>query len=393
MTDKIRLTCPVCGLTMLVPLTYAGKKVRCKRCQKVIPIELPIEEEADSEEDAEASETDLWGNDAVSSYGPESSLPPRLVPKLPRVSGDAPTLPATSTETCPFPGAILSHFLISDLKQGFLRSPSGFSQIVGFGYAGMSLLLAISTVIMMVKIGGSATSILITVLTMLMAGVFVIVLHYANHTCEQLVDSLLQIPKFYVSSMGHLQLAAIPFILLAIAVVISALPIAVSSIVLAFSGFGESTLGGRLSGLLMPLLMILLGISSCRLFLGVLLNPAKVGIEVKSDTSSAETTLAISAAVARAPLSIVRPVHQSGVVAGCLGAIANFALAIGLTHELVFVATVVCMLWCFGALLWPILSYIVYLISMFGIEILQSFFKLVRHVSAIDSRMESGGAS
>ena len=139
--------------------------------------------------------------------------------------------------------------------------------------------------------------------------------------------------------------------------------------------------------------MILLGVSSCRLFLGVLLNPGRVGIVVNSETSSAETTLAISAAVARAPLSIVRPMHQSGVVAGCLGAIANVAVVSGVTNDLLFVATTVCWLWCFGALLWPIFSYIVYLISMFGIEILQSFFTLVRHVSAIaeHNRKDSNG--
>lgn len=383
MTNTIRVSCPKCDLVMLVPEAHAGKKVRCKRCKTVVPVESSSEEDETSEDELGAFDSDVWGQSPTSSLRSDPIVAPQLPPKSSEASRGGKATAEISVETCPFPGAILSHFLISNSQHGFVRSPNGLSQAVGFGYAGMFLLIGIALIVTSLRNKTDTAFILMSVLMMLLAGLFLTVLHFANHVCEQLADSLLQVPKFYVSSMGHLQLAALPFVLLAISMMIVTLPGAVADVVDMFSGLAGITLFGLLYGLFTPLLIILFGVSSVRLFLGVLLNPGKVGILVRADTSPAETTLAIAAAAARAPLTIVGPVHLSGVAAGFVAATATLAMAFGLQHISILVAFTFCSTWSFGALLWPIVSYVAYLLSMFGIELLQSFFTLTRNVAAI----------
>src|SRR5438132_1091593 len=41
-TEKIKLDCPQCGKTLLVPGHAAGKKVRCAACSNTFAVELPV---------------------------------------------------------------------------------------------------------------------------------------------------------------------------------------------------------------------------------------------------------------------------------------------------------------------------------------------------------------
>ena len=386
MTNKIRLTCAGCGLDMLVPTVYVGKRVRCKRCNAPVLVEQSMEGTPVLEERSEDwPDRELEPSVPVTatSHSEEPCDPPPLVWETSQTPTAAEAANENSIEVCPLPGLLLGQFLGTSPKEGFLRPTSSLSRIVGYGY----LLIAGATffwlVLGMVRNGVNAATTLLIVWNTPLSGLFLIVLHYANHTCEQLSGSMLRSPTFFVASMRHLQLAAVPFMLLGIAATTVALPITIVTLLQPLGGGGSFGVVTEVSRLYTPLLMIFLGLSVCCLLVRVLLNPAKVGIEVNPDASAAETMLAIIAAIARAPLLIVAVVHRSGVVAGCCATCAQLVIASWVSNDLIDVVIVICWLWCIAALLWPIVAYGGYFVSMFGVDILQSFFQLARNVSII----------
>lgn len=391
--SSIPISCAACGNQMSVPETYTGMRIRCKKCREAMLVPSSGSEWDSQIDDATALDdqaTDDWARRETlfSPMTNASSRPPKLSPV--RQKASAQKRNRTRQERCPFPGSIIERLLGRESQNA---EPESVSVAIGWAYAITNILVIVSVFVIMIKTGPTLVSVLGVVSGGFLLSLFWTLLHFANHKCIQTFDTLLRKPSYSVQSINHLQLVAIPFLLLGILLLLMALPMLVSTLyglmsVLADTQF-DPMLMSRIMDLAWPTLILIAGLTTCRLFWAVLANPDRVGVYVDDDATSAETFLGILAALFRAPLITSKIAHISAVVSAVLFSLTMLCGSFGLVNTLVSVIGGTAFCWTLVAIQLPLvayIAYIAYIVGMFGVELLNAILDIRRQVVSIAKR-------